>query len=112
MSTTGTTPSSTAAAAMPPRAPRKPGAERVTGVIWGAIVATGGGFLIAALSGYEVDLELIAIVALIALGGWLLFSAIAVSMRERPRRATGWQAPDGTPEATPPGEAPAPRSEP
>lgn len=100
----------------PVRDPRKTAAERVTGVIWGAIVATAGGFLIAALSGYDVDLELVAIVALIALGGWLLFSAIAVSMRNRPRRGASWEIPDQTPASSPVASSPdddpsAPRAE-
>ena len=81
--------------------PRKSVAERVTGILWGAIVAAGGGFLIAALSGYDVDLELVAIIALVALGGWLLFSAIAVSMRRRPQRADAWEVPDQTPASSP-----------
>ena len=62
--------------------PRRGAAERVTGAIWGAIVAAAGGFLIAALSGYDIDLELVAIVSLTALGGWLLFSAIAAGTRQ------------------------------
>ncbi|MDN4478180.1 hypothetical protein [Demequina lignilytica] len=98
MSTADTTASS------PRPDPRKPWSERMTGVIWAAIVTAGGGFLIAALSGYDVDLELIAIVALVALGGWLLFSAIAVSMRNRPRRGDTW-------EITDPAPSPEPRSE-
>lgn len=101
MSATDTTASSPAQAPTPLPSPRKGWTERVTGVLWGAIVAAGGGFLIAALSGYDVDLELIAIVALVALGGWLLASAIAVSMRNRPRRADSWEIPDATRASSP-----------
>ena len=108
MSTTDTAFTGTSAPA-PARAPHKSAAERVTGVIWGAIVATGGGFLIAALSGYDVDLELVAIVALIALGGWLLFSAIAVSMRQRPRAQAAWDVPRQEPATPPDASSPAER---
>ncbi len=73
---------------------RKSWTERITGVIWGSIVTAGGGFLIAALSGYDIDLELIAIIALVALGGWLLASAITVSLRSRPRHEEAWATPD------------------
>ncbi|WP_062293779.1 hypothetical protein [Demequina phytophila] len=62
--------------------PRRGAAERVTGVIWGAIVAAAGAFTIAALSGYDVDLEVLAIVALVVLGGWLLASALAAASRQ------------------------------
>lgn len=75
--------------------PRRGLAERVTGAIWGIIVTAVGAFLIAALSGYDVDLELIAIVSLVALGGWLLFSAIAAATRQsrREREAVAAAAP-------------------
>ncbi|MDN4474997.1 hypothetical protein QQX09_03895 [Demequina sp. SYSU T00192] len=72
--------------------PRRGATERITGLIWGAIVTAAGACLIAALSGYAIDLELVAIVALVALGGWLLFSAIGVAMRDR-RRETSQQQP-------------------
>ncbi len=96
MSTTDSPASSPAPAADP----RKPVSERVTGVIWAAIVVTGGAFLIAALSGYDVDLELVTIVALVALGGWLLLSAIAVTTRGR-RREPSWDAPGPSPASSP-----------
>ncbi|WP_062463205.1 hypothetical protein [Demequina soli] len=62
--------------------PRRGAAERVTGLIWGGIVTAGGAFAIAALSGYDVDLQLLAIVALAVLGGWLLASAVAAASRQ------------------------------
>ncbi|WP_062467003.1 hypothetical protein [Demequina maris] len=71
--------------------PRRGATERITGIIWGAIVTAAGACLIAALSGYAIDLEFVAILALVGLGGWLLFSAISVAMRDR-RRET-WQPP-------------------
>lgn len=83
--------------------PRRGFAERITGAIWGAIVTTVGGLLIAALSGYDIDLELVAILSLAALGGWLLFSAVAVAVRQQSRRP---QAPAAPETATEP-EAPA-----
>lgn len=86
--------------------PRRGTAERITGAIWGVIVTAVGAFLIAALSGYEVDIELIAIVALAALGGWLLVSAIAAGTRQsrRERAAVGAAAP---PESREPASRPA-----
>ncbi|WP_062524615.1 hypothetical protein [Demequina rhizosphaerae] len=94
--------------------PRRGATERITGVIWGAIVTAAGACLIAALSGYDIDLELVAILALVALGGWLLFSAINVAMRDR-RRET-WQPPvepeePGVDDAEP-GSPAAPEAEP
>ncbi len=86
--------------------PRRGAAERVTGVIWGAIVTAVGGFLIAALSGYDIDIELVAIVALAALGAWLLFSAIGVALRDRPGRGSG-----GGYAAAPPASSSAPEHE-
>ncbi|WP_062317504.1 hypothetical protein [Demequina maris] len=82
--------------------PRRGATERITGIIWGAIVTAAGACLIAALSGYAIDLELVAILALVALGGWLLFSAISVAMRDR-RRET-WQPPVEADEPTEPTE--------
>ena len=50
--------------------------ERVTSALWGALVAGVGALMIATFSGYEVDLELAGIIALVALGGWLVLSAV------------------------------------
>lgn len=58
--------------------------ERVTSALWGALVAGVGALMIATFSGYEVDLELAGIIALVALGGWLVLSAVLSSKpRER-----------------------------
>ncbi|WP_062384043.1 hypothetical protein [Demequina iriomotensis] len=95
--------------------PRRGTAERVTGAIWGAIVAATGGLLIAALSGFRIDLELFAIIALVALGAWLLFSALASASRQNRREraavATETPAPEPAPEPTSEQE-PAPDPEP
>ncbi|PKQ25624.1 MAG: hypothetical protein CVT64_09395 [Actinobacteria bacterium HGW-Actinobacteria-4] len=60
---------------------RRP-ADRVTGALWGALVAGVGSLMIATFSGYTIDLELAGIVALAALGGWLVMSAV---MSGKPR---------------------------
>lgn len=55
---------------------RRRAADRVTGALWGALVAGVGALMIATFSGYEIDLELAGIIALVALGGWLVMSAL------------------------------------
>ena len=55
------------------------------GALWGLIVAATGALMLASFSGYTIDLELALIVALSAVGLWLLLSA-ALSGR---RRTTG-----------------------
>ncbi|WP_062305040.1 hypothetical protein [Demequina subtropica] len=82
--------------------PRRGAAERVTGVIWGAIVAASGACAIAALSGYDVDLQLIAIIALAALGAWLVVSAVVLATRQsRQERARADAAAMPAPEPAP-----------
>ncbi|WP_062518691.1 hypothetical protein [Demequina silvatica] len=75
--------------------PRRGAAERVTGIIWGAIVAATGALTIAALSGYDVDLEVLAIVALVVLGGWLLASALAAASRQSRQERAAFVGTDG-----------------
>lgn len=59
--------------------------QRVTGVIWGLIVAGAAVTAMVALSGTEVEIVNVIIVALVALGTWLLASALAaVRPRKRP----------------------------
>ena len=55
---------------------RKGYAERITGVIWGLIVTGAAVAAMFALSGTEIDVINVAIVALVALGGWLVVSAL------------------------------------
>jgi hypothetical protein len=59
-------------------------AQRITGVIWGLIVAGAAVTAMVALSGTDVELVNVIIVALAALGTWLLASALAAA---RPRKA-------------------------
>ncbi|SEJ17887.1 hypothetical protein [Demequina mangrovi] len=88
--------------------PRRGIGERVTGVIWGAIVATTGGLLIAALSGYTIDVELAAIIALSALGAWLVVSAVVVATRQSRRERAAFEAAKSPgPEPEEPAMAPA-----
>lgn len=58
--------------------------QRITGVIWGLIVAGAAVTAVVALSGTEVDIVNVIIVALVALGTWLLASALAAV---RPRKS-------------------------
>ena len=62
---------------------RLSGSQRVTGVIWGLIVAGAAVTAMVALSGTEVKIVNVAIVALVALGTWLVASALAAI---RPRK--------------------------
>jgi hypothetical protein len=58
--------------------------QRITGVIWGLIVIGASVTAMVALSGTEVEIVNVIIVALAALGTWLLASALAAV---RPRKA-------------------------
>jgi hypothetical protein len=55
---------------------RRHASDRITGALWGALVTSVGVLMIATFSGYTVDLELTGIIALVALGGWLVLSAV------------------------------------
>jgi len=79
-------------------------ADRITGALWGIIIATAGALLIAALSGYEIDLELAGIIALSALGGWLLLSALLSATKTKPRML-GMDGPEGGTPVTDPFDA-------
>ena len=61
--------------------PRLRASSRITGALWGAIVAATGATTIAVFSGAEIDLELLVIVMLAAVGAWLLLSALATGFR-------------------------------
>lgn len=70
---------------------RKGYAERITGVIWGLIVTGAAVAAMYALSGYTIDMVNVTIVALIALGGWLVVSAL---ISTRPRKVADAGASD------------------
>ena len=59
--------------------------QRVTGALWGLIVAGAAATAMYALSGNDVNLTNVIIVALFVLGGWLVVSALA-SVRPRKQR--------------------------
>lgn len=65
---------------------RKPWKQRITAVVWAAILTAIGVLTIFALSGNTVDLELAIIAGFAALGAWLLFSAL-VTPRSQPTYA-------------------------
>ena len=58
--------------------------QRITGIIWGLIITGAAVTSMVALSGTEVNITNVIIVALVALGTWLLASALAAT---RPRKA-------------------------
>lgn len=62
---------------------RKPWRSRVTTIVWGGLITASGVLTAYALNGVHIDVELAVIVALTALGGWLLLSALLTS---KPRR--------------------------
>ena len=72
--------------------PRRRAGQRISSALWGLLVAGVGALLIASYSGYEIDLELAAIIVLAAIGGWLLLSA-AVSGIGRQREISRATAP-------------------
>ena len=61
---------------------RRP-AHRLTSALIGATVAAVGVLTMALLSGRKLDTELIAIIALAAVGGWLLITALLSGRRPR-----------------------------
>lgn len=62
--------------------------DRIAGALWGLIIAGAAVTAMYTLSGYTVDTQLVLIVGLITLGGWLLISAL-LSIRPRARADTG-----------------------
>ena len=68
-----------------PTSPRLSVSSRLTGALWGAIVAGTGAVGIAVYSGYDLDLGLLVIAVLAAMGLWLVLSALASGL-SRPRR--------------------------
>lgn len=81
--------------------PRRRAGQRVSSAVWGLLVAGAGGLMIAAFSGYEIDLELAAIIVLGAVGAWLLLSA-AVSGIGRKREVARATAPTVEERVVPP----------
>lgn len=67
-------------------APRLSVSSRLTGALWGAIVAGVGAIGIAIYSGYTLDLGLLAIGVLAVMGLWLVLSALANAMSRRDRK--------------------------
>ena len=62
---------------------RKRPAERITGMLWGGVVSAAGILMLLDYSGYRIDLELAAIVALTVIGLYLLLSAALSGQRAR-----------------------------
>lgn len=62
---------------------RKPWRSRVTTIVWGGLITATGVLTAYALNGVHIDMELAVIVALAALGGWLLLSAVFSSRPQR-----------------------------
>jgi hypothetical protein len=71
---------------------RRP-AHRLTSALIGAIIAALGVLTMALLSGRDLDTELIAIVALAAIGGWLLITALLAGRRPRAGQWAGQAEP-------------------
>ncbi len=55
--------------------------QRLTSLLIGAIITALGAITIAVLSGKSIDVELVWIIGLAAVGGWLLLTAIMAGMR-------------------------------
>lgn len=55
--------------------------QRLTSMLVGAIITTVGAITIAVLSGKNIDVELVWIIGLAAVGGWLLLTAIMAGLR-------------------------------
>ncbi len=76
--------------------PRRSPAQRLGWSTVGAASSAVGVMVAYELSGYEIDLELIAIVALGALGVWFLITAAVAGRRERTQAPTASSMGDGT----------------
>ncbi len=55
--------------------------QRLTSLLIGAVITALGAITIAVLSGQSIDVELVWIIGLAAVGGWLLLTAIMAGMR-------------------------------
>ncbi|WP_061960898.1 hypothetical protein [Demequina flava] len=73
-------------------APRRRAGQRISSALWGVLVIGAGVLMVVSFSGHEVDLELLAIILLAALGGWMLLSA-ALSGLGRKREIRSATAP-------------------
>ncbi|GIG54752.1 hypothetical protein [Demequina activiva] len=62
---------------------RRRAGQRISAAVWGLLVMGSGALMIAALSGYDIDLQLGAIIVLAAVGGWLLLSAAVSGLGRR-----------------------------
>ena len=72
--------------------------QRLTSMLVGAIVTAAGGITIAALSGKDIDVELMWIIGLSAVGAWLLLTAVVAGFRTDPRiEALGLAPTDAAP---------------
>lgn len=60
--------------------PRRRAGQRIASALWGLLVIGAGVTMAVAFSGYDIDLELAAIIALTAVGGWLILSAALSSL--------------------------------
>lgn len=58
--------------------------QRLTSAIVGASIAALGGVAIATLSGRDIDLQLVFIIGLAAMGAWLLLTAVLASTKREP----------------------------
>lgn len=85
---------------------RRRAGQRLTSALWAVLVMGAGGLMIATLSGVEVDLQLLLIIVLGALGVWLLLSA-AVAGIDRQKQVMKATAPVAE-EPAPVAEEPAP----
>ncbi|MFV0287048.1 MAG: hypothetical protein ACK5IM_11820 [Demequina sp.] len=60
--------------------PRRRAGQRIASALWALLVIGAGVMLAVAFSGTDIDLELAAIIALAAVGGWLVLSAALSSI--------------------------------
>jgi apolipoprotein N-acyltransferase len=58
---------------------RRTSAGRFSGALWGVLIAATGALMIASFSGFKVDFQLVAILALCGIGLWLLLTALFAS---------------------------------
>lgn len=69
---------------------RRRAGQRISSALWALLVMGAGALMIATLSGYDIDMQLILIIVLGALGVWLLLSAAVsgIGRQKQVARAT------------------------
>lgn len=81
--------------------------QRLTSILVGAIITALGAITIAVFSGKSIDVELVWIIGLAAVGGWLMLTAIMAGLRGDDARDRAMPQTPAAPSAPPESSQPA-----